>query len=133
MPNNVVLLNLMYLFHVIDDFGLQGIMASMKQKDWWKKQEGYSDKYKDDWTMALFMHSLSWSIFITLPILWYFNFQVGVIWNWIIIVNALIHYWVDNLKANKKKINLIQDQTYHLLQIIITFAIAVAIKTTQGI
>lgn len=48
MPNDVVLFNLMYLFHVIDDFGLQGIMASMKQKDWWKKQEGYCDKYKDD-------------------------------------------------------------------------------------
>ena len=30
---------LMILLHVIDDFHLQGILASMKQKEWWKKQK----------------------------------------------------------------------------------------------
>lgn len=28
---------LMILLHVIDDFHLQGIFGSMKQKEWWKK------------------------------------------------------------------------------------------------
>ena len=49
----------MILLHVIDDFHLQGILASMKQKEWWKKQEGYKDLYKDDYITALMIHSIS--------------------------------------------------------------------------
>ena len=35
--------------------------------------------------------------------------------------NVLIHMFVDDLKANKKKINLIQDQSIHMLQVIWTW------------
>jgi hypothetical protein len=30
--------------HIVDDYYLQGILASMKQKNWWTKQESYEDK-----------------------------------------------------------------------------------------
>ena len=36
------------------------------------------------------------------------------------VINGLIHMFVDNLKANKFKINLIQDQSIHLVQILVT-------------
>ena len=38
-----------------------------------------------------------------------------------IIINTVIHYIVDDLKANKYKINLVIDQSIHFIQIILTF------------
>jgi hypothetical protein len=40
-------------------------------------------------------------------------------------INWSIHAIVDDLKANKKAINLIQDQSIHLVQIILTWGIYV--------
>lgn len=40
-----------------------------------------------------------------------------------VIVNAIIHAIVDDLKANKLKISLVTDQIIHFLQIIITFTV----------
>lgn len=42
--------------------------------------------------------------------------------------NWAIHCIVDDCKANKKNINLIQDQLIHMAQIIITWIIFVAVK-----
>ena len=42
-----------------------------------------------------------------------------------IIINMIVHAYVDDLKANKYKINLIEDQLTHLLQIWVTFIIVV--------
>jgi len=36
------------------------------------------------------------------------------------VINLTIHAFVDDLKANKKKINLIVDQSIHISQIIVT-------------
>ena len=41
----------------------------------------------------------------------------------IFILNIGVHMIVDDLKANKKKINLIADQSIHLMQIIATWFI----------
>lgn len=112
---------LMILLHVIDDFHLQGILANMKQKEWWKKQEGYKDLYKNDYITALMIHSLSWSIFISIP-LWFFTINpyfLGIA----VIVNAIIHYYVDDLKCNKLKISLGTDQCIHFWQIFFTWLI----------
>ena len=109
---------LMILLQVIDDFHLQGILANMKQKEWWKKQEGYKDLYKDDYMTALMIHSLSWSIFISIP-LWFFPIQPYLI-SIVVIVNAAIHYYVDDLKCNKLKISLSTDQCIHFWQIFFT-------------
>ena len=39
---------------------------------------------------------------------------------WAIVGNTIIHAIVDDLKANKKRLNLVQDQLLHLAQIVIT-------------
>ena len=112
---------LMIFCHIVDDYYLQaGLLSSMKQKLWWTKQEKYTEKYKHDYLVALIVHSFSWAFMIMLPIAFVYNFQVGVAFVITLIVNSIVHGIVDNLKANKFKINLVQDQSIHLVQIIIT-------------
>lgn len=113
----------MIFMHVIDDFCLQGILASMKQKIWWTKQEGYNELYKNDYKMALLMHSFSWTFMIMLPIAYCMNWEVSVSFGAVFIINMVEHMVIDHLKANKGLINLVQDQTFHLGQIAATFAI----------
>ena len=118
----IKLLLLMVLMHIVDDYYLQGILAQMKQKKWWEKQDGYKSLYKNDYKMALIMHSMSWSIMILLPSMILFNIN-GYILLGTFIINMLIHYHIDDLKANRGKINLILDQITHLAQILITWMI----------
>ena len=121
MINMFVLLSMIFC-HIVDDYYLQGWLASAKQKSWWEKNA--PDKlYKNDYIMALIMHSMSWSFMIMLPLAVYNSFNVGWSFTVVFIINALIHGIVDNLKANVKKINLIQDQMIHIIQIILTFVI----------
>lgn len=113
---------LMLFAHIVDDYYLQGVLASMKQKGWWKDKS--PDKlYKHDYIVALICHALSWAVMITLPILfasvWKPHWAVYLLLG----VNLAIHAVVDDLKANKKKINLIADQTIHFVQIIVTWCI----------
>lgn len=119
------ILFVMIFAHIIDDYYLQGILASLKQKSWWENQKSYKPMYKYDYIVALIMHAFSWSFMISLPIL-YFGFT-----KWIvvaIILNTIIHGIVDDLKANKHKINLIMDQSVHIVQIVITWVLLVVIK-----
>ena len=113
---------LMILFHIIDDFVFQPIcLSKLKQKNWWKeniKNEDELEKYKDDYKAALLIHSLSWSIMIHLPLFLIANN----FWLWFsVTMNMLIHCIVDDLKANDKKLNLVEDQVIHMVQILITF------------
>lgn len=109
----------MFLFHIIDDFVLQPIKLSLL-----KQKCNYKDigvLYKYDYLMALFIHCLSWSIMIHIPII-----CTGIdttILFCSIGINLLIHFIVDHLKCNMGKINLIIDQTIHFIQIIVTFLI----------
>ena len=119
------ILFVMIFAHIVDDYYLQGILASLKQKSWWENQKSYKPMYKYDYIVALIMHAFSWSFMISLPIL-YFGFT-----KWIavaIILNTIIHGIVDDLKANKHKINLIVDQLIHIVQIVITWVLLVVIK-----
>ena len=110
---------LMIFCHIIDDYRLQGILASMKQRSWW--EENYPARlYKYDYIMALVMHSISWSFMIMLPVAAYIGFKPTNIFFIMLAVNCIIHAIVDDLKANKHKINLIADQSIHLIQIIVT-------------
>ena len=110
----------MVFMHILDDFCLQGILASMKQKEWWKKQEGYNDMYKRDYIVALFMHSFSWAFMVMLPIAIKDGFNESWLFFCFFVLNLITHIVVDDLKANKKKINLIADQGIHLMQIGVT-------------
>lgn len=119
----------MLFCHIIDDYYLQGILASMKQKLWWEKNYP-NEKYKNDYKIALFMHSASWSFMTLLPVSIYniINYCTDAFWTmWFIIwiINLIIHMIVDDLKANKLKINLIIDQIIHMIQIVIAFVILV--------
>ena len=68
--NALFLLATMFFMHVVADFNLQGIIASMKQKTWWQKQEGYDEEDNgNDYKFPLFWHSLQWSFCIMLPLL----------------------------------------------------------------
>jgi hypothetical protein len=102
--------------HLITDYTLQGWLADGKQKSWWDKAFGGKtpDKYRHDYVAALICHALYWSIAVCLPL-----------WNspmflWAIIGNTIFHAIVDDLKTNRKRLNLIQDQLLHIVQIAIT-------------
>ena len=118
----LILLSLLFC-HIVDDYYLQGWLASAKQKSWW--QENAPDKLcKNDYIMALFMHSFSWSFMIMVPIVVYILASGTELKEWLIIpyfANMAIHAIVDDLKANKRKISLVQDQMTHLIQIGVTW------------
>lgn len=110
----------MIFCHILDDYVLQGILASMKQREWWK-ENAPNPMYEWDYVVALVMHSMEWSFMIMLPIAIYFGFSIGIEFCVLFVSNTLIHAIVDDLKANKLKINLVTDQTVHMMQIVATF------------
>lgn len=112
----------MIFFHIVDDFYLQGILAKMKQKQWWK-ENAPDKKYEIDYLYALFTHAMSWSIMISIPIFIATAFNPSYAIYPLIAGNAVIHAIVDDLKANRKKINLWIDQTIHYMQIAATILI----------
>ena len=122
----IALLIFMLLAHIVDEYYLQGWLASAKTKNWWEKNAP-NKLYSKDYIMALFCHSLSWSIMVFLPILIYSLYnQIDLNWFYLAIpINLIIHAIIDDLKANKFKINLIIDQSIHFMQIFITWLIFV--------
>lgn len=120
----VFLLVFMFLAHIVDDYYLQGWLASAKQKKWWEKNAP-DKKYRYDYIMALFCHALSWSIMIFLPILIYSLINsIDLQWFYLALpTNLCIHAFIDDLKANKLKINLIVDQSIHFIQIFVTWLV----------
>lgn len=115
---------LMMAIHVIEDFHLQGRMADMKQQAWW---EEFPDRYRMDYTMVLFLHGLEWSVLVSLPLLLITGLDVPM---WLvpaIVINGFIHSVVDDLKANRFKINLIQDQLIHMVQMASILALTLVI------
>lgn len=115
----ITVLLFMFLCHIIDDFVLQPqSLSCLKQQDNWKRLK---DFYKYDYLMAMFIHCLSWSIMIHIPLI-----CIGVdnsLLYWSISINLIIHGIIDDLKANRGKINLILDQIMHFCQIVVTFLI----------
>jgi uncharacterized membrane protein YdbT with pleckstrin-like domain len=131
LKHPIILFWICVLLHLIADYYLQGCLADLKQKKWWDKQlkemfgpdyklDNHASKYLDDYLQALRDHAFMWSILTFLPMM----LVVGP-WTYtaIVIINALVHAAVDDLKANDMKINLQTDQWLHFLQIAITVAI----------
>lgn len=130
--SKVLILLVMIFLHIVDDYYLQGWLASAKQIEWWEKNA--PDKlYENDYLMALFIHGFSWT-FMTMLVP-----SVYVMLNtpldridfaplFIIVlfsVNWIVHVITDNSKANLKEINLIQDQLIHILQIVATWIVMI--------
>jgi hypothetical protein len=126
-----ILLLAILFCHIVDDYYLQGWLASAKQKSWWEKNAP-DNLYKNDYIMALCEHAFSWTFMIMLipTIYTYFN-QCDLAFKLYIFVfcfNWAIHCIVDDCKANKKNINFVQDQLIHILQIVITWIMFIAIR-----
>lgn len=127
MDNKIFVLLSMIFLHIIDDYKLQGILASMKQRAWWREQKEYKPLYKHDYIPALVEHSFSWTFMIMLPIAISLSFNINW-WVFAYIANMTVHAFVDNLKANKFKINLVIDQLIHIVQIVVTWLIFIWIN-----
>lgn len=128
------ILLIMIFLHIKEDYN-QGIIADLKQKSWWEKNE--PDKmYKNDYKIVLFLHAFSWTFIVMLPVVIYaivnnaFN-EIKIYDFYLIAVfvgNLIIHYIIDDMKANKKTINLMADQLIHIAQIIYMWILVFIIK-----
>lgn len=116
------------LLHHVADYTLQGCLANLKSKAWWGKAchetiwgsfDAQFKKYGHDYIAGLACHSLYWSLVTFAPILWLASDVFAVL---CVVLNSAFHYYVDDLKANRFRINLWQDQLLHLLQISATVA-----------
>lgn len=118
----IILLTMLFL-HIVDDYYLQGILAQMKQKSWWK-ENAPDELYKNDYKVALLEHAFSWTFMIMLPItitMIVQNNYINTIYITYFIINWILHAVIDHLKANRKIINLVVDQTCHIIQIVVTW------------
>lgn len=116
---NIFIVLLLIFCHIVDDYYLQGWLASAKQKEFWEKNAPQK-MYKYDYIWALIMHSFSWTFMIMLPVAFIKCFSLGVSFLIVFILNLTVHAITDDLKANRRIINLWVDQTIHICQIIIT-------------
>ena len=122
------ILLLMIFLHIIDDYKLQaGVLNNLKQKKFWE-ENAPDELYKYDYIWALIMHSFSWSFMIMLPVAYVWNFNINPLFMIVFLWNVAGHAVFDNMKANKKETNLIQDQICHLVQIITTFVLLVVVR-----
>lgn len=125
----ILIVVIMIFLHIIDDFNHQGIMAEMKQKKWWVNNPEYKPLYKYDYIVVLILHGFKWSFIIHLPLLVFYiltdnhDLAVGILYLVTLIGNGLIHSYIDDIKANKLKINLVVDQIFHIIQIILLYGI----------
>ena len=121
----------MLFAHKIADYNLQGCLADLKQKEWWQKQLGglplHETIYKNDWKVALLMHSFSWAFCIMVPVLFAGMWKHLGASSVLLVANTAIHFYVDDLKANKHSINLVEDQGLHFLQIICILAVSAVV------
>ena len=126
-----ILILCMLFCHIVDDYYLQGWLASAKQKKWWE-QNAPNPLYKNDYIMALVEHAFSWTFMVHVPIVLYSiilgNFSNVCLFIVLFAINWLVHIETDNAKANLMKINLIQDQWVHIAQIFVTWIIYVMLN-----
>lgn len=114
----------MILLHIIDDFVLQPIcLSKLKQKSFWEPYVKNNENYKFDYKVALVIHALSWAIMIHLPLMVIGTNEYIVLLS--VIINTAIHAYIDDKKANKLNINLLEDQLIHLFQIGCTWALLI--------
>jgi len=119
IPPHFILLSMIFL-HIVADFHLQGILGTMKQKEFWEKN--YPDKkYRHDYIVALILHGFEWSFIVHIPIILCLlpimdKPIVGVL-AMNLLLHGYIHSFVDNAKANTKCLSLVADQALHLAQL----------------
>lgn len=113
------ILALMLLAHLVADYTLQGCLADIKQKRWLEEKmmlvkDNRRRKYRNDYKAALACHSLYWSLIVCFPL-------VAVnspLYATMSFAQAVVHCVIDDAKANRGLLNLVQDQVLHGLQIL---------------
>ena len=125
----VILFLFMVFLHIFDDYVLQNALARLKQKSTWEEYVKETPMYKNDYKMALFEHALEWTLVVHSPFMVYayIHNMDGIEKIAVLIISVVlhttVHYITDDMKANAKKINLIQDQLIHFLQVILIFSL----------
>ena len=109
----------MIFLHIIADYNLQGWLASAKQKSFWE-ENAPDPMYKYDYICALVTHSFAWTFMMMLPVFYIRGFVIDSLLVLMCFGNTVLHAMVDDSKANRKTMNLWQDQLFHMLQILIT-------------
>lgn len=124
--------------HIFADFNLQGILGSLKRKDFWGDARNFKDEpmkcrekwcqgfYSLDWLPCLLAHSFMWAFAVFLPLRFatFGGERIGqAAFCGTVVLNAAFHAAVDHWKCNKFAINLLADQSLHLAQIALTFAV----------
>ena len=102
----------------------------MKQRSWWWEQcrktvwgtfEEQFRKYRHDHVAACVCHSLLWTLVTFSPIL-FLDGRVGNAFAAVCVaLNTAFHAVVDDLKANRFRLNLVTDQALHAMQILATW------------
>lgn len=117
---------IMLVLHILIDFHLQGWLSQSKQKDYWltifpnmEDKKDKSNMYRNDYKCCLLVHSLFWTFMIMLPAFICSTTRVSILIV-VYIINTILHYIIDDLKANEKTINLIDDQIVHVVQLLFT-------------
>ena len=119
----LVLFAIMLEIHIIVDFHMQGILGKLKQRSEWLNHPEYSDMYKDDWAIAMWLHAFEWTFSVMLPLAYVRGWNVGNGFGLMFVINMIIHASTDHLKANLREINLVVDQLIHVTQLILTILI----------
>lgn len=120
MNHVILILVSMFFCHIIDDYVLQApCLCNLKQKSWWESNAP-DRKYRFDYVVGLLVHSMSWGTMIMLPIIIALKGELNYLW-FFLPINIIQHAIIDHLKANRRVINLVQDQSLHALQIIATW------------
>lgn len=115
------------------DFNLQGILADFKQKEYWdvviknlkSKAKNKLPEYKYDYIVSLLIHGFIVSFAFTIPYVIAPGMSDFNKLSLVIIANTILHAGIDHLKANKKCINLLEDQLAHFICVIISWFILV--------
>lgn len=126
-----VLLAMLFL-HVLDDFCLQAaVLNKLKCRSWWT-ENAPDPGYSRDYVAALCAHGYSWAFLTMLPLAVYLvvsGADCPGLFAAAVLANAALHAAIDDAKANRRKLNLIQDQLMHVIQILLTHtAFAYALK-----
>ena len=122
MIDGYSVLGIMFLVHFFADFNLQigASLDKLKQLRWWKSQvpDVMWRRYRHDYKIGMLCHAMYWSLAVCLPL----AIRGGKAYLCAAVVNGIVHYVVDDLKANRLAINLVQDQLAHAVQVTITWA-----------
>ena len=131
--NSAIKMLLWMLFlHSVADYHLQGCLADMKQYEWWLKKAGemgldrIPPKYRRDYLAALIAHAFEWAFMIILDPMYHGLYRRMGLVLLMVVINTVIHAVVDDLKANRHSISLVEDQLIHVVQIAITWVLSLA-------